>query len=332
MTRKTIHTLTAIVIGLLLLLLVLRGNDIDDKALVGQRLLPDFEAVANDITEVQLLYSAGVESITIRRKNDTWVIPERDDYAADVGKLRQLIVGLSDAEILEEKTANPEKYQNLGVDDPEAGGDGIKVVVTGLDMSHSVILGDVAQGNYRYARVAGESTSYLINQNPDVPRSSGDWLMRDIVDIDRNQVQRVVISHADGESIVIEKSDQAQTDFAVQDIPEGRELSYATVGNGIAGALGKLALEDVRAHIDAPSTSTVVFNTWDGLRVSAQVVSDDETSWISFSAELAGGESDDARAQVSAINERVSGWAYQLPDHKKNLLIRRWEDILKAID
>ena len=39
-----------------------------------------------------------------------------------------------------------------------------------------------------------------------------------------------------GETIVIEKSEREQTDFDVSGIPDGRELTYATVGNGIAGA------------------------------------------------------------------------------------------------
>ena len=40
----------------------------------------------------------------------------------------------------------------------------------------------------------------------------------------------------------------------------------------------------------------------------------------------------DVELEVIDINDRLSGWQYRLPDFKKNLLTRRWDDILKAAD
>jgi hypothetical protein len=40
----------------------------------------------------------------------------------------------------------------------------------------------------------------------------------------------------------------------------------------------------------------------------------------------------DPDESAAEINARLSGWQYRLPDHKKNLLVRRWEDILKSTD
>ena len=155
--------------------------------------------------------------------------------------------------------------------------------------------------------------------------------MPDIIDVNSGDVRRVTISHADGETIVIEKSDQEQTDFDVVGVPEGRELSYATVGNGVAGALTKLALDDVRVREEMSPTTITTFQTWDGLTITAEVVSDEESSWIAFAAAAADEESAVAE-RVAEINTRVSGWQYQIADYKKNLLIRRWDDILKAAD
>ena len=129
--------------------------------------------------------------------------------------------------------------------------------------------------------------------------------------------------HADGETIVLAKDTQEQTDFSVLDIPSTRELSYATVANGIAAALGKLQLSDVRARVAAPAATSVEFDTWDELSVSAELVTEDELTWVSFTA--TGGEAE-------AINARLGGWQYQLPEHKKSLLTRRWDDLLKAAD
>jgi hypothetical protein len=331
MTRKTIHALVAIIVGLALLLMVLRSDDLDDTMLSGKALLPNLKAVANDVTEIRLRRPAEDEAVTLLKRNGKWVVGSRDDYAADLARLRQLIIALADAEVVEEKTSNPELYAKLSVGDPEDGGTGTKVSLTGSDFSYDVILGNTAQGKNRYARVAGEATSYLVNQNPELPPSAGDWLAPVIVDLDAGDVRRVVISHADDETITIEKTEKEQTDFDVSEVPEGRELSYATVGNGIAGALAKLELDDVRIRVEAPAVTTTVYETWNGLRVTADIVSDEETSWISLSAELANGESG-ASEKAAEINERVSGWQYRIADHKKNLLTRRWDDILRSTE
>mgnify|MGYP001811657580 CR=1 FL=1 len=113
MTRKTIHALVAIIVGLVLLLIVLRTGDIDSTQLAGQNLLPEFKSVANDVTKLRIARPEGDEGITIRREDKRWMISARDDYPADLGKLRSLIIGLADAQVVEEKTSNPEHYPKL---------------------------------------------------------------------------------------------------------------------------------------------------------------------------------------------------------------------------
>lgn len=283
-----------------------------------------------------------------------WVVSARDNYQADISKIRPLIMALADAEVIEEKTSNPENYSRLGVADPKDGGNGYEIALFGPDSSHSVILGDVAQGDFRYARISGESPGYLIDQNPDIPQAAGNWLLLDIIDLDASDIRSVSITHADGENIVVGKSHQEQTDFVVHDIPEGRELTYATVGNGIPAALSKLELQDVRKSIDAISSTTTIYGTWNGLQITAAIVVEDEGLWVAFSAAAiavgtvaepankATSESENHGTAVSEaivpksladeINAHLSGWQYQIPEHKMNLLMRRWDDILQASD
>jgi predicted regulator of Ras-like GTPase activity (Roadblock/LC7/MglB family) len=166
-----------------------------------------------------------------------------------------------------------------------------------------------------------------------------------IVDIPSDRIQKVSIAHADGETIAIEKSSRDLTDFSVLAVPEGRELSYATVGNGIAAALRTLELDDARRTADGDVATTTVFDTWDGLRVTATVSSENDESWVAFHAEelpieadVDSSEDSDAVAATPSdrfesagdINERLNGWQYRLPDHKTDLLVRRWDDILKS--
>lgn len=328
MTRRALQVLVAVVVGLLLLLLVV-DRDPGDPSADRQALLPGLKALANDAQRISVHRSVEGDGVIIIRDNGTWTVTARDGYPADVGKLGQLIDALASARIVEEKTSNPANYAKLGVDDPANGGSGHLVAVAGPDFSYSVILGEAAQGDFRYARIPDQSTSYLIDRNPALPQSAGEWLEPDIVDIPASRVRRVSIAHADGDTIVIEKSEEAQTDFVVADVPAGRELSYATVGNGIAGALAGLELDDVRKRVDAPATTSVAFETWDGLRIAIDAVTDGESTWLAFAATSADVESASAD-DAARINERLSGWQYRVADYKKNLLVRRWEDLLKA--
>lgn len=345
MTRKHVQVLVAIVVALILTVFFVETTDDPSSVSQGQPLLPVFSEQANEAQHVRITF-ADADPLEIRREAGNWVIADRDNYVADLGKLRQLIVGLAEARIIEDKTSNPDLYEKLGVDDPEDNGSGAKVSVSGKGFAYTVILGDSAQGNHRYARLADEQSSYLIDKNPNVSRKIGDWLHPDILDIDSNRIREVSIQHDDGEKITIEKGAQELTDFTVLDIPEGRELSYATIGNGIAGVLSQLKLDDVRKASEGAPVTTVLFDTWDGLRITAAVSTDNEESWVAFMAEESRVESDsespgelsepalqvDQDESAADINARVSGWQYRLPDHKKNMLVRRWEDILNSTD
>ncbi len=339
MTGRNLKALVAIVVGLLLLLVVL-DNKVDRDDL-GRALLPGFEAHANDVTAIVIATAGEDAPVELRREADRFVVATRAGYPADIGRLRGLVVALADAQIVEDKTANPENYDKLGVDDPDEGGSGTKIDLSGPDFTYTVILGNSAQGDYRYARVANEPRSYLIDQDPTVPAVAGDWLAPGILDIGADRVARVRISHADGESLVIEKGGEDSTDFEVLDVPDGRELSYATVGNGIGATLDGLELSDVRVAEGDGATTTAVFETLDGLSVTAEVFAEADGHWVGFRAQPvdggapgsqgteASGENEAVR-MADEINGRLSGWQYRIPDFKKNLLTRRWDDILKA--
>jgi hypothetical protein len=327
-TRKNLLFLSAIVVVLVLVILAIESANDNTSAKQGQVLLPGFAGQANEAQRVSIM-RPGADTLTIKKVADDWVLAERDNYAADVGKLRALIVALADATIVEEKTSNPELYAKLGVDDPEDGGSGSKVSVEGKEFSHTVILGQSAQGDHRYARVADEAASYLINKNPSIA-DAADWLLPDLLDLESARIRKVSITHEDGDEITVEKSSEDLTDFAVLGIPEGRELSYATVGNGIANALSDLEFEDVRRATESAPATSAVFKTWDGLEVTVETSTENDESWVAFSATGDAESSSDAADLAAEINDRLSGWQYRLPDYKKNLLGRRWEDILKS--
>lgn len=350
MNRTTLRWLGIVVALLVGTLLVVNRESSDEFAHSGDALLPQLRASVNDVSNISV-QRAGSDPVQITKQADGWVVSARNDYPADMAKVREVLLAMTEAKVVEAKTAKAELHDKLGLESPDADGSkGILVSTSGGEQNFAVIFGNVAQGDYRYARLAGEAQTWLIDQNPDIPATAADWLRPDIIDIDSSRVRSVTITHPDGERIHAFKAAQSDSNFQVADIPAGRELSYSTVANGLAGALNDLELDDVRAAVALEGAIVTEFETFDGLSIRAHTLKSDAGSWLALTAvdidpaENAGDESDDSNsdggqdasdasnseASAADINHRLGAWQYRIADYKANLLGRRWDDILKA--
>ena len=355
MNRHALRVLAVVVAALIIALVAMEAGERNGGS-TGGELLPGMKERINDIDNVTVTYPGGGEVATIRRQDGGWVLEERNAYAADVAALRKLLLAMADATILEQKTSDPERYERLGVQDPEAeGSEGIRVVASGSGYSAGLIIGNSAGPNSRYARRDGEAASWLVNADPAPPATLAAWLQRELFDVDANRVRSAEIAHADGETVRIAKESQDDAGFAVLDIPAGRELSYPTVANSIGGALNDLQLEDVRPAEGGEAVFTTTFETFDGLTVVARGYEVEDGYWMSFEASAPAppapdedegadsGEDEQPEASTAArpadpdsdaahINERVADWQFRIPDYKADQFSRRWSDLLKSDD
>lgn len=286
--------------------------------------LPELAAVVNDVSMLRVTSEGGSGVVTLERREGGWVVQESHEYPADWGVLRPLLADLSQAEVVEEKTSNPEYYDRLGVEDPTAEGADSKLVeFPGRDVVPAVIVGNSAQGREgQYLRRQGEARSVLVDREIRLPLDRSGWLDRDIVDIPEDDVVAVTIRHGDGEVIEIQRSSTEVTDFTLNDIPEGRKTRSAWTINQMASALSALQLDGV-APVDEVSWAGAIaleVSTEDGLQVKAQLAEDEEHRWIRLEANGA--------QSAEAINERVEGWAYQIPLYKYDAVNKRMEDLL----
>jgi hypothetical protein len=321
MNARTLKLIAALVVVMGAVLLFMNSTDRSRTENGGDLLLPELKGHINEINRISVSGTDDAGSISILNDGSQWVVLEKGNFPADVGKVREILLELADARAIEQKTSNPERYEQLGVHDA-----GTTLLVEGDGFSYGVIVGNSAQSNYRYARLTDQEQSWLIDKNPDLPSNAGGWLRSDIIDIDASRVRSVSISQTSGEQIHLSKAAAEDTNYAVDNIPEGRELSYPTVANGIGGALNDLELDDVQQGTPADEAVITVVETFDGLTITVQSESTDEATWIALSADADG----EASEEAAAINAVVSGWMYKVPDYKANLLVRNWDDILKA--
>lgn len=308
---KQALAILAIAGAILALLAYFGGRDASTAAVSGsgQPFVPGLEAALNDVERISVEVAGGRAGATLEKQVDRWVVVQKDGYRADVEKIRDGLRALAEARVLELKTANPELHDRLGVEDvagETAKGVAVTLSAPGRDLP-AVILGNTEGAKYRFARRVDAPQSYLIDRNPELPGDAARWVESEIVDLRGDRVRQVTITHPDGETVMISKSEPTASNFEVADIPEGRELLYAGVANVVGNALRELRLEDVRADgadggdasADAPADpsadadadaaaepgeTVVEFLTFDGLVVVARGAKENDEAWVGFSA------------------------------------------------
>jgi hypothetical protein len=360
MTRRAALIVAGLaVIAIVLALVGQRQNRPDTST--GTLLVPGLAESLNDIERVTVTGARAETIATLVRGETGWSVAEKAGYAADLAKIRQALVSLSEARIVEEKTSNPAFHARLGVEAIEAEtATGVAIAIEAPMEFPVLILGDSPNNASRYARRATEQASFLIDRSPEIPSMTAQWLAAEIVDVPSASIQSVTIKHSGGDEIALSKASVDDTNFAVGGIPEGRELSYPTVANVIGNALRELKLDDVAPATDGAAPSTVTeFRTFDGLVVTVTSTLDGETPWLTFAARAepavppapvdatADAPSDaatepapaatssasvasDPVAAAAAINTRVGAWRYRIPEYQHGQLTRRWADLLKA--
>jgi len=299
-----------------------------DAAVEPSIYIPELASVVNDIEEIRISMNGGSEVVTLERSEGGWSVREYSGYAADWSVLRPLLADLSQAEVLEIKTSNPEYYDRLGVEDPASeGSQSTLIEFPGNESVPPVIVGNQAQGREgQYLRRQDEARSVLVDKAIAVPLEAKGWLEREIVDIPDAEVVAVRVGHSDGETIEVGRASTEVTDFALTGIPEDRKTRSAYSINQLASALSSLTLDGVAPVDDVSWDGAIELTviTEPGLQVDARLAEDEEHRWIRL--EASGGEA------AEAINQRVTGWAYQIPLYKFDAVNKRMEDLLAEVE
>ena len=347
MNQRNVFILLAAVVALVLLVTV-GDRTRSASSGTGATFVPGLEAALANVERITVVKANGETVATLERRPENWVVTEKNDYPADVTKLRQALRALGEA-----KTANPVLYARLGVEDvsgADAVGLAISLTAPGQELP-TVILGNAEGSKYRYARRAGDAQSYLIDRNPDLARSTALWLDTVIVDVRSDRVRQVTITQPGGETLSLTKASVDTPNFAVAGVPAGRALLYPGVADVVGNSLRELNLEDVEPATNPVegAPAVVEFRTFDGLVVTARGNKRGDESWVSIEASVDAAQAASAAAPAAAatpatdaatpatnptaeaarINAKVGGWHYRIANFQYDQMTRRVADLLK---
>lgn len=288
---------------------------VDEPVFAGLRAAPETAAaitIGHEDREVQVV-----------REGARWVVPAEHGYAADEDAVRELMTGLADLRWAGPRTAMPERYARLEVDDPGAGSAAKRVTVTAEDGAVLVdaIIGKRSQAitadeRGTYLRLVDGERAWLAAGTVDVPAAAVDWLDTDLPSFAQDELEMVVVEPAEGEGFTVGRTTAEEDMTLIDQVPAGREADADQIRR-LASTFAGLRFEDVRpvGEVDWPAQVTTVTGTgFDGETVTVELAS-------------LGGE-DDRWARF----EEVGDWVYRLPSFQADRLDKRLDDLLTTPD
>lgn len=305
----------------------------------GQRLFPDLLENAKDVAEVSVLQNG--KTMTFVRDGDTWRLKQSGGYPVHANLVNKLIFGLSNMELLDQKTSRKAKLPDLNLGDPsdkKSNGQQVTLRNGSGDVMADLVVGranfflpETTTGGM-YVRRPGEDQSWLVRGLVDIGVEPRDWLKRDIVDIKPERIQRAEVTHPDGEKLIVVPQKGVTGDFAFENMPEGMKLKSEFAPRNVAAVLGSFVLNDVRKPGDVdlkPEDAYVTeFFTSDAIHVTTKMWQKDGQQYMTIDAKYIGDDTEsDAAKQAKAISERTEGWLYVIPDYQFEQIAKKMADV-----
>ena len=103
MSRSTLKNLGIVLFALIVIMVAVEMSGRDAAVTSGEPLFADLRSRINDVVSVTV-ERHGQDATTVGRSGGTWTVSSRDDFPAGVGKVREVLLAVADARILEEKT------------------------------------------------------------------------------------------------------------------------------------------------------------------------------------------------------------------------------------
>lgn len=283
-----------------------RQSAATDTQTANGALVPNLAAKLNEVSAIKVTGANAVVIADLKRADNGWVVAGKSDYPADISRVREFLIKLSEAKLREAKTAKPENYARLGVEDlstADAKGAGVELI--GLGTPVHLIVGISSGGGSpgTFVRRQGEAASYLVNGDLVPEKEASNWLAKTILDLPSAQIRQVTITAPDASVLRIEKTDPNAFNYSVLDLPKNAKLSGESVANLLAGVLASLTLEDVvpASEILADASAwTGVYMSYEGLVVESKLVDKNDKSFAQFAARV-----DDAQLDAWVVSEKA---------------------------
>jgi hypothetical protein len=306
----------------------------------GAALLPSLAGELNTVTALSLRRGSATPTVTLHEQGGRWTVAERGDYPADVSKLRKLLLALSDAKIVEEKTSNPANFPIIGVEDPSLpGATGAEISVTARDGKHAVIVGKpVGEGNF--ARRSGGNSSYSVEPGISFETEPRFWIDSRLLDVAAAGIQSIEIKPVSGPAYTVHRvaagaagaasagasgaiasatASKDSDNFALNGVPPGRKAADAAALAPSPSTYSGLTADDVTpaGDVDFSKATVATVTLFDGNVITMTGAAIGDKHWVQVKS-----------SKDAALNAKTAGRAFDIAAYRFDSIFRPLEQLL----
>jgi uncharacterized protein DUF4340 len=309
---------------------------------LGRPLLKDLKAA--EVVSIRIVEPKA--TLTLRQKDERWVLAERGDFPADMARVRDFVVQALSLKVGQSEPIGDKDRARLNLDETGtqvefAGADGkalSKLVVGKKYFKREVDNPDKARADGRFVALPGEPKMVYVVSDPLAQAStrSSEWIDKTSFKVEK--VKTLEVRYPDGAGYRIERAgDNADWRLAGARPDEKLEVTKA---NAASYSLGLLELADV-----APQGTTleqpvsIQATTFDGLAYAIKVGKAQGDNYpVSFSASGTLRKDEKDAERIKKIEERLprekllSGYVLFIPKSKLEDTLKKRPEMLEKKD
>ena len=305
-----------------------------------------------------IVIGTGDAAFTLKRRNNDFVVVDKDNYPAKTGEINSLITKCLEIQASEFVTDNPSNHEDLEVTEEKARSvvkfmkaDPNSSLLTGVIIGKTKELG---QGSYVRMLSSDSALSNKVYVTSNAPWFGGgavDYINKELIAEKREDIESVTVSSLNGPYTL--KTKEGSQDIILDNIPAGKKLKSSDA-QSVFTALTSLRFEDVnKISSDMVFDKQYMCRLKDSTVYALRIAQKDDKTYVSCAAEFTdktpvekasinqGGqvESEEelkkkeakllARDKATKFMTEHQGWVYEIADWKAKNLTTELADLLE---
>ena len=309
---------------------------------LGRPLLKDLKAA--EVAAIRIVEPKA--TLTVRQKDERWVLAERADFPADVAKVRDFVVQALSLKVGQSEPIGDKDRARLNLDESGtqvefAGADGkalAKLVVGKKYFKREVDNPEKARADGRFVALPGEPKMVYVVSDPlaQATARSSEWLDKTSFKVEK--VKTLEVRYPEGGGYRIER-DGDNADWRLAGARPDEKLEV-TKANAASYSLGLLELADVAPQgLTLEQPVSIQASTFDGLSYAIKVGKlQGENYPVSFSSSGTARKDEKDAERIKKMEERLprekllSSYVLLIPKSKLEDTLKKRAEMLEKKD
>ena len=283
MRKTSLLLLSGAFLFLLILTILIFNQNLYKSEKESLLLYPNFAKSLEKISKVSIYYKG--KKYDLIKNNNIWTLSNYKFYPADVKKINNFFIQISQLDLVDRKTNNPKNHQSLGLSNNTKENNDNKIVeildsqnnklyefIVGIKAKHSI------DKSARYIRKANENQVWLFTQPLEIYDDEISWSNRSLLKLGRWRVQSLKSIDAEYKknNYLISRKNYDSQMFELEDIPKKYSLTDIYITNSIVSTMEGIEVMDILKKDEISNfklKKVIEVKTFDGLVLLINVLS-----------------------------------------------------------